>query len=173
MIRKQKLYSRPRKAYELERMKEENELVKEYGLKNKKEIWKMDAKVDYFRKRAKDLAKASREEQQVLFTKLQNLGLNTNSIADVLALTIQDLLKRRLQTVVAAKGLARTPRQARQLITHKKILVNKALVNSPSYLVPVSEEKSISIKAVAKKAKTKAETPAAEVKSEPATEAAK
>ncbi len=48
MIRKKNLYLRPQKPFESQRIKEENELVKKYGLKNKKEIWKTIAKVNYY-----------------------------------------------------------------------------------------------------------------------------
>lgn len=146
MIRKKNLYKRPMKAFEAARIKEENELMKKYAMKNKKEIWKMLAKVNYYRHRAKDLAKKSPEEQEVLFGKLRGLGLKVNVTADVLGLQLTDLLERRLTTVVAKKGLANTPQHARQLVTHKKVLINGKAVSSPSYLVPVSEEDSITIK---------------------------
>ena len=153
MIRKRNLYSRPKKAFEISRIKEENALMKEYGLKNKKEIWKTQAKVNYFRRRAKALAKASLEEQNVFFGKLQNLGLNTNTIADVLALKIRNLLDRRLPTIVLGKGLVKTMGQARQYVVHKKVLIKGSTVNSPSYIVPVTEEKLISLKVKAAKPK--------------------
>lgn len=146
MIRKKSLYSRPKKAYELSRIKEENALMEKYALKNKREIWKSLAKVTYFRHRAKILAKASIEEQEVLFNKLKALGMNVNSIADVLALSLNDLLERRLPSVVAKKGLASTPQQARQFVFHKKVLINGRVNNTPSYLVPVAEENHITIR---------------------------
>lgn len=147
MIRKGKLFARPRKSYEKTRIEEENKLCERYGLKNKREVWKTLAKVDYFRGRAKDLAKKSPEEQQVLFDKLQTIGLNTNSIADVLALKVEDLLERRLPTVMAKKGLSNTPQHARQMIVHKRVKVDGKVINIPSYLVPVSLESSITVKA--------------------------
>lgn len=152
MIRKTKMFTRPKKAYEKSRIEEENKLVEQYGLKNKREIWKTAAKVNYFRRRAKELAKSPVNEQQVLFDKLQALGLNASSISDVLALTTEDLLKRRLATVVAAKGLANTARHARQLIAHKKVLINGKAINIPSYLVRVSDEAHLSVKKSAVKA---------------------
>ena len=129
MIRKHKMYVRPRKAYEISRMQSENKIVEKYGLKNKKEIWKTTAKVSYFRRRAKALAKSSHEEQKVLFGKLQNIGLKTNTIADVLALTVEDLLNRRIQTVLLHKKLSNTIRHARQLVVHKKVMINGNIVN--------------------------------------------
>ena len=162
MIRKKNKYSRPRKAFELFRIKEENALVEKYGLKNKKEIWKTLAKVNYFRGRAKALAKLPLEEQEVLFSKLRALGLKTNTTADVLGLKVENLLERRLPTIVAKKKIANTVRHARQLIVHKKILVNGKVVNSPSYLVHLAEEDNISIKKKNKSPKPKTETPVGE-----------
>ena len=63
MIRKRKMFARPKKAYEKTRITEENVLVEKYGLKNKREIWKTIAKIKYYRQRAKDLAKKTDEEQ--------------------------------------------------------------------------------------------------------------
>ena len=146
MIRKKKLYVRPKKAYEKIRILEENELMNRYALKNKKEIWRTIAKVNYFRRRAKALARESGEEQQVLFGKLKDLGLKVNNIADVLALNIDDLLQRRLPTVVYKKGFSSTIKQARQMVVHKKILIKNRSINSPGYLVPVAEENLISLR---------------------------
>lgn len=146
MIRKHKTYVRPKKAYEKSRMEEENKIAEKYGLKNKREIWKTIAKVSYFRRRAKALAKSSNEEQEVLFSKLQDLGLKVNSIADVLALNVEDLLNRRIQTVLLHKKLANTIRHARQMIVHRKVTINGNTVTTPSYLVSVEDEKTLSLK---------------------------
>ncbi|MFH1803018.1 MAG: 30S ribosomal protein S4 [archaeon] len=159
MKRKSKSYKKPMKPFEAGRIKEENELRKKYALKNKREIWKTQAKVDYYRGRAKALANKPHEEQEVLFKKLQALGLKVESIADVLGLKVEDILKRRLPTVVSEKKLADTVKQARQMVVHKKIKINNKVVSAPSYLVPVSEEKKIEVKKKAKKAKPKTEEP--------------
>ena len=163
MIRKKKLYVRPKKLYETARIAEENSLVKKYGLKNKREIWKASAKINYYRSRAKALAKSTMEEQKLLFNKLTALGIKVESTADVLALKIENLLERRLPTVVFKNNLAKTTRQARQMVVHKNILIDGKVVNSPSYIVPVSEEKSISLKMKTEKPKkeeVKTEIPA-------------
>ncbi len=80
-----------------------------------------------------------------------------NSIEDALALEKRDYLNRRLQTVLVSKKLATTPKSARQLITHKKVLVNDNVVDSPSYIVPVELEDKISLKKKNKKEKIKEE----------------
>ncbi len=146
MIRKKKKYEKPKKQFERARIEEENKLRKEYGLKNKREIWKTLAKVKYYRNRAKSLANASSEEQEVLFNKLRALGLNINNISDVLDLRVEDLLKRRLSTIVEKKKLANTVKQARQMVAHRKVLIRNRVVNSPSYLVSVEDEDAITIK---------------------------
>jgi small subunit ribosomal protein S4 len=157
MIRKKKMYKKPRQIYESERIKEENVLVKKYGLKNKREIWKTLAKVNYFRTRAKEMARLPLEEQEVLFAKLRYIGLNVKNTSDVLGLNVEALLERRLPTVVAKLKIATTTGQARQMVVHKRILVNGKVLNSPSYLVPVEFEKSISLKKKERKAKPKTE----------------
>lgn len=150
MIRKKNKYQWPRKLYDKARISDENKLVEEYGLKNKREIWKAEAKIKYFRDRAKFLITESMEEQEQFFSKLRGIGLSVKTIADVLALNKEDLLKRRLSTVVWKKGLTNTARQARQLIVHKKVSVNGRAVNTPSYIVPTESEQSITLKVTSK-----------------------
>jgi small subunit ribosomal protein S4 len=177
MIRKKKNYSRPRKPFEKERINDENVLVQQYGLKNKKEIWRTLAKVNYYRGRAKSLATAPLEEQNVLFSKLQAIGLKVDSIADVLDLKVENLLERRLPTLVSNQKLASTAKQARQMVTHKRVFIEGKVVNSPSYIVKVDEEKKITVKSQkAPKPKTEVKeevsSPQGEVKEAPTTETA-
>ncbi len=64
---------------------------------------------------------------------------------DVLALTVNDVLERRLQTLIFKKGHAKSINQARQVIVHGHVSVDKRKVVFPSYLVPLEEEKRISV----------------------------
>jgi len=146
MKRKHKTYSKPKRPFDKIRIDEEAEIKKEFGLKNKKEIWKAEAKIKSIRERAKKLISAEPEEQKALFGRLKKIGLDVNSIADILSLNKEDYLKRRLQTIVVNKKLTTTTKSARQLITHKRILVHGRIVNSPSYIVPVELEGKISLK---------------------------
>jgi len=148
--RKHKSYSRPKRPFNKERIDEEKILTKEFGLKNKKEIWKADAKIRLIRNKAKKLISAKPEEQKALFERLKKVGLKVNSIADVLSLDKKDYLNRRLQTILVKKKLATTSKSARQLITHKKVLIENRVVNSPSYVVSINLENEISLK-IAKK----------------------
>jgi len=146
MIRKRKKFEWPKKLYDKPRILDENKLVEKYGLKNKKEIWKTEAKVKYFRSRAKSLINAEQEEQKIFFDKLNEIGLKVSNVSEVLALNKEDLLKRRLATIVWINKLANTARQARQMVVHKLILVEDNIVNIPGYFVKVGEESKISVK---------------------------
>lgn len=146
MKRKHKIYSRPKRPFDKARIDEEVVIKKEFGLKNKREIWKAEAKIRTIRRSAKRLITSTKEEQEALFDRLKRIGLKVNSIADVLGLDKTDYLNRRLQTIVSVKGVAPTVKSARQLITHKRILVNGKVVDTPSYIVPVELEDKIEIK---------------------------
>jgi len=143
MIRKHKQYKRPRKLFDSARISEENILIKKYGLKNKREIWKAAAIVEQIRKQAMALLRANKEIQEAFISRIRKKGLNVSSIADVLALDKEMILQRRLQTLVFKKGLASTPKGARQLITHRKIVIGDRIVNVPSYFVSADEENKI------------------------------
>jgi small subunit ribosomal protein S4 len=155
MKRKHKKYSRPKRPFEKTRIEEEAKIKEDFGLKNKKEIWKAEEKIKVIREGAKKLISASEEEQKKLFERLKKIGLKVNSIADVLSLTKEDYLGRRLQTIVVRKKFASTPKGARQLITHKKILIDGKVVDSPSYIVPIKIEEKISVKKADEKKKVK------------------
>ncbi len=133
----------------MERIKEESQLRREYGYKNKTEVWKVQSILRSFRAQARRLIPLTDEQAQLekrqLLSKLASLGLvNENAqIEDVLALTVRDLLERRLQTLVFRKKLANSVKQARQFITHGHITINGKKITSPAYMVKVSEENGI------------------------------
>ncbi|MCK5624592.1 30S ribosomal protein S4 [Candidatus Pacearchaeota archaeon] len=158
MKRKHKTYSKPKRPFDKVRIDEEAIIKKDYGLKNKKEIWKSDAKIKSIREKAKKLIGSNPEEQKALFDRLKKIGLEVNSIADVLSLDQKDFLNRRLQTVLVNKKLATTSKSARQLITHRKVLVEGRIINSPSYIVPVQLEDKITLKEKSKKKEVKVDT---------------
>jgi len=146
MKRNHKIYSRPKRPFDKTRIEEEAKIKEEFGLKNKKEIWKADAKITSMRNKAKKLISASEEEKEAFFGRLKKFGFKVNSIGDVLSLDKTDYLRRRLQTVLVDKKIASTTKGARQLITHKKVLINGNSINAPSYLVPVELENKITLK---------------------------
>ena len=145
-----KKYQGPNHPWEKERIDEERGISKEYGVKNKKELWKIQSKLRQFKIQAKRLiaatGKQSELEKNQLIKKLQKLGLikQTAELDDILGLTLKDLMDRRLQTLVHKKNLARSVRQSRQFIVHNHIAIGNQKITSPSYLVSVTEEPKIS-----------------------------
>jgi len=146
MKRKHKIYSKPKRPFDKARIDEEKEIKKEFGLKNKKEIWRAEAQVKSIREKAKKLIPAEESEKEKLYQRLNKKGFDIKSIADILSLDKKDYLQRRLQTILVKKGFASTPREARQLITHKKVSVDGKVIGSPSYIVPIDSEDKIKIK---------------------------
>ena len=147
-----KLYETPNHPWQAARIKEENEIVKKYGLKNKTEVWKARSKLRSLRGQARDLqGKQATGIPQVqretggLLGRLQRMGFISENagLDDILALNVEAVLMRRLQTFVYLKGLATTPTQARQLIVHGHIAINGRRVNIPGYHVMKAEEASI------------------------------
>ena len=163
--RKRKMFSRPKKLFDRIRMDDENVLVKRYGLKNKREIWKAKTTVSGMRRRAKKLIGKGDDEQRAFFEKLNKMGITVVDISDVLALTEENIFARRLQTFVFKKKLAHTIKEARQLIVHKNILVDGKIVNIPSFVVTRDLEDKIVVREKKIKASVveeKAEVPVVE-----------
>jgi len=146
MKRQHKTYSKPKRPFDKVRIDEEAEIKKEFGLKNKREIWKADARVKEIREKAKKLISASEEDKQAFFGRLNKIGLKVKSISDVLSLDKKDYMRRRLQTILVDKKFTTTSKSARQLITHKKVLIDGEINNSPSYIVPTDLENKITLK---------------------------
>ncbi len=144
-----KKYSKPGHPWQKERLQEELPYIGKYGLRNKRELWKHRTQISRFRQLARKLLGVKTEKtveaETILIRKLSSLGLisETASLDDILGLTVEDILNRRLQTIVYKKGLASTIYQARQLITHGHIAVNGKVVKNPGYLVLLSEEPTV------------------------------
>ncbi|MEM4271461.1 MAG: 30S ribosomal protein S4 [Candidatus Pacearchaeota archaeon] len=145
MIRKKSKYKKPRKLYDKNRIEEENRLLAAYGLKNKREIWKADSKISLLRRRAKELITTDDKMQNRFIEKLKKIGFDVKDIPSVLALKKEDLLNRRLQTILLKKHNIKNPKEARQLIVHKHVMINDEIVNVPSYIVPKDLEDKITI----------------------------
>ena len=145
-------YATPSHPWDGERILRENDLINKYGLKNKKELWKTEFMLGNFRQQARSLLARTRMgekqavlEKKLLLEKLTRLGLigDNADITDILAIDIEAILNRRLQSVVYMKGLANTQKQARQFITHGHISIGGRKVTVPGYLVPKVKESDI------------------------------
>jgi len=144
-----KKYKSPGHPWEAERIKEEGGLRKEYGLTNKKEIWRMNTKLRNWHKQARKIVSLEEEQRKLaekaLVNKLNQLGILEKDafVDDILALTIRDVLERRLQTQVYKRGLVNSVKQARQFILHNKVVVGNKIVSAPTYLVKTSDAISL------------------------------
>ncbi len=153
--RHRKKYVTPRKPWDKVRLEREAQLLIKYGLRNKRELWRFENILRKYRRVARDLlskvnlpgreGEIARAKANAVINRLIRMGvLNENAtLDDILNLTVEDFLERRLQTIVYRQGLARTIKQARQLITHGHIAVDGRRVTSPSYIVERDEETKI------------------------------
>ncbi|UCD03873.1 MAG: 30S ribosomal protein S4 [Candidatus Woesearchaeota archaeon] len=140
-----KKYMKPRHPWQAGRITEEKDFTRQYGVKNKREIWRASSKVRKWRQQARKITEMRGElaekEKNIIITKLQKLGVlgEKADLENVLDLKVEDLLERRLQTQVFKKGLASSVKQARQFITHQKVMINGKIVTSPSYVVKLKD----------------------------------
>lgn len=130
-------------------MQEELKFLGQYGLRNKHELWRHETMLSNFRGIARSLIGRAPEERKKmegeLLARLKKLGVlpETAVLDNVLDLTVEDLLERRLQTIVFRKGLAKTIYQSRQLITHGHVAIADRRVTVPSYIVTREDESRI------------------------------
>ena len=144
--KQRKKFDTPRFAWRKDILQEELKLLGQHGLRNKHELWRHKTMLSHVRGIARSLIGKPQEEREKmeneLLTRLKKLGFlqETAVLDNVLDLTIEDILERRLQTIVFRKGLTRTIHQSRQLVTHGHITIGNRRVTIPSYIVPTEEE---------------------------------
>jgi small subunit ribosomal protein S4 len=147
--KQKKKYVAPKKPFDSDRFEQELQLIGAYGLRNKRELWKHRTDLSHYRRNARQMLALSVSEREQnereLVTKLTRVGiLKTEPTLDhVLDLTLEDVLERRLQTIVFRKGLASSMHHARQLVTHGHIALDGARVNTPQRLITMSEEERL------------------------------
>jgi len=147
-----KVYSTPRRPFEKARLDQELKLIGEYGLRNKREVWRIKYSLAKIRSAARELLTLEEKDQKRLFEgnallrRLVRIGVldETKMKLDfVLGLKIEDFLERRLQTQVFKLGLAKSIHHARVLIRQRHIRVRKQVVNIPSFVVRLDSQKHI------------------------------
>jgi len=144
--KQRKKYETPRFRWRKDILQEELKLLGQYGLRNKHELWRHKTMLSKTRGIARSLIGKTPEErakmENELLARLKKLGVldETAVLDNVLDLSIEDLLERRLQTIVFRKGLTRTIFQSRQLITHGHVSIGNRRVTVPSYIVSKEEE---------------------------------
>jgi small subunit ribosomal protein S4 len=147
-----KKYSTPRMPWRSDVLVGELQLVGTYGLRNKRELWKAKTLLSNTREQARLLLAMPETERKVkekfLLNKLLNYALidKNSTIDDVLSLTVEDILERRLQTFIWRKGLAKTPGQARQFLVHGHVSIRNRVVRRPSMFVKAQDEESVKLR---------------------------
>ena len=109
-------------------LKRANRKVSEYGLQLRE---KQKAKFIY----------------GVLEKPFRNYFKKADQKAGMTGENLMTMLESRLDNVVFRMGLARTRKEARQIVDHKHVLVNGKIVNIPSYLVSAGDVIEIKEKA--------------------------
>jgi small subunit ribosomal protein S4 len=147
--KKHKTFKTPKRPYDTDALMQDLRTVGVYGLRNKRELWKAHTELSHYRGRSRGLLSLEIEErikrEREMIIKLAKLGLvmENSTLEDVLTLSVEDLLERRLQTYIFRRGMASSMYQARQLITHGHIEINGRKVKAPSYKVKITDEESI------------------------------
>ena len=137
-----KIIHGPRHPWEADRIQHEKVLMREYGLKNKRELWKANSMLKTITALSKKLIRdrgtaQAEKEAPLLLKRLVRMGLlhEGATLEDTLALTVKNILDRRLQSVFHNLKKALTVKQARQFIIHGHAYVNGKQLDIPSYLV--------------------------------------
>jgi small subunit ribosomal protein S4 len=134
-----------------EQLNAELYIMGSYGLRNKRELWKAQTEVARIRNQARALlalsAELRAEKERRLLNFLNRLGLAREgaTLDDILNLKVEDLLERRLQTIVMKRTGANSPYYARQIVSHGHVSIGNRKVNIPSYIVKTEEEHQIMI----------------------------
>ncbi|HZH38799.1 MAG TPA: 30S ribosomal protein S4 [Bacillales bacterium] len=146
-----KSYTRPRSIWTSDQISSELYIVGSYGLRNKKELWKAQTEIARIRNQARALLAISTDVRHEKETKLLNylsrLGIveDGSTLDDILNLKIEDILERRLQTLVMKRSNLKSPYQARQIVVHGHVSIGDRKINLPGYLVKKDEEAQILI----------------------------
>merc|ERR1712205_245635 len=147
-----KTFKKPRRPFEKERLDSELKIVGEYGLRNKRELWRVQFALNKLRNAARVLLTLDEKDPKRIFEgeaimrRMYRYGLldeTQDKLDYVLALNAETFLERRLQTLVFKLGLAKSVHHARVLIRQRHIRVGKQIVNVPSFLVRVETQKHI------------------------------
>ena len=151
--KQRKKYETSKNPWSKDQIVVETKLSGEYGLRNRRELWRYRTMLSKIRQITRSLLGTSEEEREEIepkfLKKLSRLGIlpEEAKIDNILDLDIRDLLERRLQTVVYRLGLAKTIHQARQVIKHRHVEVSGRIVSIPGYLVSRLDEANINYSA--------------------------
>jgi|TARA_Y100000310_G_scaffold344970_2_gene460869 small subunit ribosomal protein S4 len=145
-----KKYTTPAHMWQGTRIEDEYKLKKEFGLKNNTEIWRAEAFVRNARDQVRKLIGKSDEkaenQKKLLLGRLTRLGIisKDSTMSDILAINVRNVLDRRLQTILNAKGIAKSSKEARQMIVHGQVKYKGRKHTLPGSMVSVADEATIS-----------------------------
>jgi len=146
----------PMRPWDRTRLEREAQEIIKYGLRNKRELWRSQNILRKYRRVARDLlAKINlpgregdyaKAKAQMVIKKLIKTGVlpENATLDDILNLSVDSFLERRLQTIVYRQGLSNTLGEARQMIVHGHIAIDGRRVTVPGYIVKRGEESGIS-----------------------------
>ena len=146
-----RVWKKPKRPLNFDLKMDELKILGTFGLKTKRELWKARTELSRVRNQARSLLALSQDvreqKEPILMNSLSKVGYvqSDATLDDVLNLEINDLLGRRLQTIVQKKFYFKTPYQARQAVSHGHVLIGDQIVNIPSYLVKVDEEDKVKL----------------------------
>ena len=146
-----KQYKKPNHPYEKERMITELKLVGRYGLRNKRELWKAQTILGNLRSQARSILAEPEGVREIrehdLLARTHRMGIleEDATLDNVLGLSIESILDRRLQTLVYRLGYPYTPYQARQMIVQRHVMLGDEIVSTPSRLIKRHEEEKIGL----------------------------
>ncbi len=145
--RNRKKIQKPSEMWNRERIETEHRLRREYGLKSLHELWRATSEIRRVRRNVRAVlsGRISEETGKGLISRLSRYGIVKDgaTLDDLLGIKPEDVLERRLQSLVYRKGMARGIKQARQLVAHGFIAVDGKRAKSPGYLVSRKEESAI------------------------------
>ncbi len=146
--RTRKKFQKPAEMWNKERIEKEHKLRDDYGLKNLNELWRATSEIRRVRRNVRAVLSGRTDESTggKMVSRLSRYGIVKEGaiLDDLLGITPENVLERRLQSLVCRKGMAKTMKQARQFIAHGFIAVNGKRVKSPGYVVSRVDENQIS-----------------------------
>ena len=146
-----RVWKKPKRPLNFDLKMDELKILGTFGLKTKRELWKARTELSRVRNQARTLLALRQDvreqKEPILMNSLSKVGYvqSDATLDDVLNLEINDLLARRLQTIVQKKFYFKTPYQARQAVSHGHVLIGDQIVNIPSYIVKVDEEDKVKL----------------------------